>query len=176
MGNIILIGASGSGKSTLGKLAAEKTGMRHLDIDTMVMDYAIEGGNPASVFLHFLEYQSRAVQEALRRREPVIISTGAEIITNRSDFALLCDFGYVVHVRRSSDMSAESGSGVVLVRTSIGADGEKAEKIYDGNSFIKDYEQELPAYDEAADEILDNNGAVEEGLEKLIALISKVRA
>jgi shikimate kinase len=175
MENIILIGASHRGKSTLGKLAAEKTGMRFLDTDEMVVGYAVKSGDPASIFRRFIEYQRRAVREAMECREPVIISTGAEIVANRADFALLCGSGYVIHVRRSSERCAGTGLNTVIVRTIIGKDGGKMEEVYDRNAMINDYARDLPVYDKAADVILDNNGTVEEGLEKLLAVINEAK-
>jgi shikimate kinase len=175
MKNIILIGASYRGKTTLGKLLAEKMGIRHLDIDEMVMDYAIERGSPAYIFLHFGENQRRAVREVLKCDEPVVVSTGAEIMESWSEFKLLCDFGYVIHLRRSPDLSAETNSGLVLTHVTQGENGETVRKVYDHKLLIEGYEQDLPIFDEMADAILYNDGTVEEGLDKLVALIDGQR-
>jgi shikimate kinase len=178
MKNIILIGAPNRGKSTLGKLAAERFGMRYLDIDEMAMGYAIERGNPVYIFTNMLRYQSKAVREALECDEPVIISAGASIIESPDDLELLRDSGFVIHIKRRSDLSVMPPSRFALVHTSMGGDGEKVEKISAGaelsDMLNKEYERDMQQYEEAADAVLDNDGTVEEGLEKLAVLIEQV--
>ena len=170
MKNIVLIGAANRGKSTLGALAAEKLGMRHLDVDQMVMEMAVESGDIRSIFRRFHEYQDQAVRTAMECKEPIILSTGAEILINPTALEALRTFGLVVHVKRPSSLSRENKSNLVIKRTVWKADGEEIDSIYDENMFMQDYEKDLHLYDEVADAILENIGTLEEGVEKLLAL------
>jgi shikimate kinase len=175
MKNIILIGAPNRGKSTLGKLAAKRLGMRYLDIDEMAMDYAVEQGNPLLIFMHMLKYQSRAVREAIAGDEPAVISAGASIIESPDDLELLRGSGYVIHVRRRSDLSVMPPSRFSLTHTNMGKNGKTTEKICSGaemsDLLSKEYERDMPKYEAAADATLDNDGTPEEGLEKLLKLV-----
>ena len=81
MNKFILIGMSGSGKTTVGKTAAEKTGLKFIDIDSCIES---KYGNISDIFINygeekFREYESREFEAALELNE-TLISTGGGIL------------------------------------------------------------------------------------------------
>lgn len=76
--NIVLIGLMGSGKTTVGKLLAEKTGMKFVDTDELIVQKA--GKSIKQIFadegeLFFRDLESEVIEE-VSLQENTIISTG----------------------------------------------------------------------------------------------------
>ena len=98
MKNIVLVGFMGSGKSTVGRLLAEKTGLRLVDMDTLIEERA--GKTINEIFAeegeaHFRQLERRLVQE-LSGQENQIISTGGGIVLNPENITDFEKTGLVV--------------------------------------------------------------------------------
>lgn len=98
MRNIVLVGFMGSGKTTVGKLLSERTGMKLIDMDTLIAERA--GKSINAIFAdegeaHFRALERSLVQE-LAQTEGNIISTGGGIVLNPDNIADFEKTGLVV--------------------------------------------------------------------------------
>jgi shikimate kinase len=83
MTHVVLVGLMGAGKSTVGRLVAERTGGRFVDVDVAiaartgrsVRELWEEGGEAA-----YRHLESAVVLEALREREPVVVAAPGGVV------------------------------------------------------------------------------------------------
>lgn len=90
-GNIILCGFMGSGKTTCGRLLAEKTGRRFLDLDAWIEQR--EGATVAEIFSQkgepaFRDLETQAVRELPRAGSLVVAAGGGTLLRKENAEAL----------------------------------------------------------------------------------------
>ena len=150
--NIVLIGMPGCGKTTVGRALARLTGREAIDIDQRIEERAgrsipeifAAGGEEA---FRALEREATAEAGKLSGR---IILTGGGVVKDPRNYAPLRQNGRIYQLRR--DLSALATDGRPL---SAGAD------------LAEMYAQRSPLYARFRDEVIDNNGTVEETAEAI---------
>ena len=150
--NIVLIGMPGCGKTTVGRALARLTGREAIDIDQRIEERAgrsipeifAAGGEEA---FRALEREATAEAGKLSGR---IILTGGGVVKDERNYAPLRQNGRIYQLRR--DLSALATDGRPL---SAGAD------------LAEMYAQRSPLYARFRDEVINNNGTVEETAEAI---------
>jgi len=104
---IALVGLPGSGKSTIAPLVAERLGWTAVDLDQEIASSA--GRTPASIIAtdgerHFRDLELSALEQALRRPEPVVIACGGGLITQPAARRLLSELCTVVWLDASDEV------------------------------------------------------------------------
>lgn len=99
---LVLVGMTGSGKTTAGRLLAERLGCRHLDADELVADAA--GMSVAALWTAqgeaaFRVAERRAIERALERPGPQVLSVGGGAVTDERTRRALRRDGTVVWLR-----------------------------------------------------------------------------
>lgn len=163
--NIYLTGIMSCGKSTLGKMLADATGRRFVDMDDYIVER--EGKTIPELFAEgenvFRDAESRALYE-LSLEKGLIVATGGGAlnrIRNR-DMTLLS--GATVFIRRNIDkiIATADCSG----RPLLAQGAEKLRSIYEARK---------SRYYQSAQAVLNNEGDENEGLEKLLAIVGERR-
>jgi len=176
MNKYFLIGIPDCGKSTLGRRAAEVLRMPFFDTDTMVYE-RMNLSHPVELFRmalngKFLEVQSKIIAELAELDTSAIIATGAEVALMPDCAALMQTMGTVIHINRSPEAMLEgmkkSGKRGLVMR-----EMKSGKEIDMQKEAVRLYAEESSRYEALADLTLENNGTEEEGLEKLLVLITK---
>jgi len=172
MKKCILIGIPGCGKTTLGMLAAEKLKIPFFDTDKMFLE-RISLLNPADIFKmavngRFISEQKNIMSELSNFKRSAIISTGAEVGLIPESAALMKEMGTVIHIQRKyknalSDIEKSRKSDLVFCVNGKAVNHHK--------DMLSNYMNDINLYKEAADLSFENNGTIEEGLEKLLCLL-----
>ena len=160
--NLVLIGMPGSGKSTVGRRVAEALSWMRMDTDRLVEAYF-----GASLETIKQRYGPSGVVEAevtVIGRLAVnrcVISTGGSVVYSPAAMERLADLGRIVYLRVRLDtvrerMARLEGRGLVM-----GPDQTR-----DGL-----YAERIPLYERDAADVVDNNAGVEQGVEKVLALL-----
>jgi shikimate kinase len=171
-----LIGIPNAGKSTLGRLAARKLRLPFYDTDVMLVERI--KSNKLSDYLkmafngQFIFTQKRIMLELSHVRYPAIISTGAEVALIPECANLMKRMGTVIHIQRQlkyalAGLKVNENNTLIMERNGIKIDMQK--------EGMKLYLQEYGKYEKVADLTLENNGTEEEGLEKLLSLMTYIR-
>ena len=173
MKKIILIGVPGCGKSTLGRKMAGALKLPFFDTDKLMFKY-IKLKSPSDIFRfdfndQFFYANKMTMIKLARNKKPAIISTGAEVALIPECALLMKKMGTVIHIRRElelilADMKKTRVNGIFLIKN-----GKEIDMNEDGMEL---YMNEYFQYEALADLKLDNNGSEDEGLEKLINIIS----
>ena len=154
--NIVLVGMPGCGKSTVAARLAEKLGRPVIDTDHMIVDatgtdiptiFAAEGEDG------FRLREIRAVREA-SKASGTVIATGGGVVTRAVNYPALHQNGRIVFLRR--DLS------------SLPTDGRPISQVVAREEL---YAKRLPLYRRFADVEIDNNGAVEDTVEAILAAL-----
>jgi shikimate kinase len=170
-----LIGIPNCGKSTLGRRIAEILHLPFYDTDSLVRDklpienlvdivrLSFNGG--------FLAVQYKVVAELVKLDGPAIIATGAEVALMPKCAKLIRNNGIVIHIRRKpelvlTDLENNGKSRLVLHNITSGKKINIQEKAFSL------YTQEYNQYEAVAHLILENNGNEDEGVDKLVGLIT----
>ncbi|MCL2213625.1 MAG: AAA family ATPase [Treponema sp.] len=170
MKNIIFTGIPGSGKSTLGRYAADILGLPFYDTDTLTIERHQSSSSRLDLFdlANAGQYQIsqiRIMDELSRLKRPAVISTGAEVALIPECAKIMKESGIVILVQRKPRL--------------ILKDMKKDRKtIFEHNSRMIDihreeirlYREEYSKYEALADYVLENNGSMNEGLEKLLKI------
>jgi shikimate kinase len=147
--NVVLIGFMGAGKSAVGSLLAERLGFRLFDTDAMI---ELEAG------MSIDELWDAEGEEGLRHREHdavlhacagtgrVIASGGGAVLQIRN-YGILKGAGTVVYLRAPAS----------VLRARVG-DGSSRPLIRAEGSFDRLLAERTPAYESAADLIVDTDG------------------
>ncbi len=103
MNNIYLVGFMCSGKSTVGKLLAEKTGRKFVDIDTLIEDE--EGKKISQIFeekgeAYFRELERKKIEE-LSKQKGLVVSTGGGLGANLENMNIMKKKGVVIWLQIS---------------------------------------------------------------------------
>lgn len=161
--NIYLTGVMSCGKSTLGKKLAKALGRKFVDMDDYIVER--EGRSIPDMFDEgeqvFRDAESRALY-ALSLEKGLVVATGGGCILRDSNADVLLLSGATVFVKRDVEkiIATADCSGRPLLKD--GAD--KLRGIYAAR---KD------RYYAGAQAVLDNDGDENEGLEKLLGIVSK---
>lgn len=152
MENIVLIGMAGCGKSTVGKALAKRLGRQFVDTDAVLTERI---GNIPQFFEKFGEEAFRKeeteVLEEFGKLSGLVISTGGGVVTREENYPLLHQNGRMVWLRRSVEKLSAKGRPL-------------SQK--EGVAAL--YEKRIPMYTRFADMTVDNEGSIEETVEKLL--------
>lgn len=156
MENIILVGMPGCGKSTVGKLLAEKAGKNFVDADLEIVSLA--GKTIPEIFAQdaeetFRDYETQ-VLNALGKQSGLVVSTGGGCVTRDRNYPLLHQNGSVLWLKRDV--------------AHLPTDGRP---LSQANSLEKMYQIRKPMYERFADHVIDNNGAVEETVSRILEVL-----
>ena len=102
MKNIVLIGMPGCGKTTIGTLLAEKLGRTLADADEKII--ALAGKSIPEIFAQegesvFRNWETQALNE-LGKQSGLVIATGGGCVTQKRNYPLLHQNGYLVWLER----------------------------------------------------------------------------
>lgn len=102
MKNIVLIGMPGCGKTTIGTLLAEKLGRTLADADEKIISLA--GKSIPDIFAQdgeptFRDWETKALTE-LGKQSGLVIATGGGCVTQKRNYPLLHQNGYLVWLER----------------------------------------------------------------------------
>ncbi|MDR1829710.1 MAG: hypothetical protein LBQ76_02970 [Candidatus Fibromonas sp.] len=168
----ILIGIPSSGKSTIGKRAAKKLQIPFYDTDMLAYE-RLNLDHPAKLFLtssimRLVEEKSKLLTELAKLDSSAIIEIWPESALNPSDIKVMKKIGKIIYIKRETkDMiaGAKKRSQMVLHNMTTG------KKIHMQSELINLYAKELSHLEALADLTLDNNGSLNEAVEKLAAMI-----
>ncbi|MCK5843066.1 MAG: shikimate kinase [Victivallales bacterium] len=103
--NIILVGFMGTGKTVTGRVLAEQTGLKLVDMDSIIEERA--GRTISTIFATDGEAAFRAMErelvQKLAQREGLIISTGGGIVLNSENIADFKKTSLVVCLKASPE-------------------------------------------------------------------------
>lgn len=102
MKNIVLIGMPGCGKTTIGTLLAEKLGRTLADADEKIISLA--GKSIPDIFAQdgeptFRDWETKALTE-LGKQSGLVIATGGGCVTQKRNYPLLHQNGYLIWLER----------------------------------------------------------------------------
>lgn len=163
-GNIVLIGFMGAGKSAVGRALSERLGFRLYDTDEMVEQksglsineiWAAEGE------AGFRDREHAAVKRACAGGKRIVACGGGAVLQMRN-YGILKGAGVVVYLR----------APVEVLRARVG-DASTRPLLQDPRAFDRLLAERAPAYEAAADIIVDVDGAdagevAERVLERLV--------
>lgn len=157
MENIVLVGMPGCGKSSIGKVLAEKAGKAFVDSDDTIVEMA--GKSIPKIFAEdgedvFREYETKALAE-LAKKSGLVIATGGGCVTKERNYPLLHQNSSIVWIRRDLDK--------------LPCDGRPLSR----NSKMADmYQVRKPLYEKFADQIIDNDGSMNDAVEKILEVLA----
>lgn len=157
--NIVLIGMPGCGKTTVGRALAEALHRPFVDTDAMIVEAA---GRPIpEIFATegeevFRTYETEAVRAA-GMMSGTVIATGGGVVTRERNYAPLSQNGRILFIDRDLDDLPVDGRP-------ISVSTPKAEL----------YAKRLPLYKAFADMVVENNGTVEEVVEKILSALGYI--
>lgn len=146
--SVVLIGFMGAGKSAVGKALAERTGLEFVDTDALVEDDAgmsVEEIWKAEGEIGFRSRESVAVANAVSGPARVIASGGGAVLSLRN-YQTLRKADVIVYLRTSPDE----------LRARLGR-GEERPLLADPAAFDRLLAERAPAYESAADLIVDTD-------------------
>ena len=160
MENIILIGMPGCGKSTVGKALAEELGKQFVDADAelektfgkSIPDIFAEEGEAG-----FREKETTVLTE-LGKKSGLVIATGGGCVTQKRNYPLLHQNGTIFWLQRDLDVLPTEGRPLSL-----------------SNKLTDMYAVRKPLYEAFADHTIDNNGATEETVCQILAILEGVK-
>ncbi|MBQ8834868.1 MAG: shikimate kinase [Oscillospiraceae bacterium] len=153
MQNIVLVGMPGCGKSTIGGMLAEKLGRKFVDADAEIVRLA--GKSIPEIFAEdgeevFREWETKALSE-LGKQSALIIATGGGCVTKERNYPLLHQNGTIFWLKRALDVLPTDGRPL-----------SQANKLTDMYAIRK------PMYEAFTDHAIDNNGAAEETVARIL--------
>ena len=159
MKSIVLIGMPGCGKTTIGTLLAEKLGRTLADADEKII--ALAGKSIPEIFSQegesvFRNWETQALTE-LGKQSGLVIATGGGCVTQKRNYPLLHQNGYLVWLER--DWSKLPTDGRPLSQT---------------NDLGKMYAARKPLYEAFADIRVENAGTPEETVQKILDALEEL--
>ena len=153
MQNIVLIGMPGCGKSTAAKELARITGKEVVDADAQIV--ATAGRSIPEIFADggedtFRKIETQVLSE-LGKRSGIILATGGGCVTRKENYPLLHQNGRIFWLKR--DIKALPTNG---------------RPISQSTDLGKLYEARRPLYEAFADQVIENNGTVQQAAEKIL--------
>lgn len=158
--NIVLIGMPGCGKTTVGRALAEALHRPFVDTDAMIVE--AEGRPIPEIFATegeevFRTYETEAVRSA-GMMSGTVIATGGGVVTRERNYAPLSQNGRILFVDRDPE--------------ELPVDGRP---ISQSTPKAVLYAKRLPLYNAFADADVENNGTVDETVNKILALLGYER-
>lgn len=157
MNNIYLIGMPGCGKSTIGQEIGRRLGCVFLDLDAYI-ETREETGIP-ELFTHgeayFRDLESKYLRQ-VSAQAGMVIATGGGIILRQENVDVMQRTGRVVFI--DTDPERLIANSPLAGRPLIGDDKNRVFALYD---------QRYDKYCAAADVRVENNGRLDEAVEKV---------
>lgn len=159
MKNIVLIGMPGCGKSTIGTLLAEKLGRTLADADEKIISLA--GKSIPEIFAQdgeptFRDWETKALTE-LGKQSGLVIATGGGCVTQKRNYPLLHQNGYLVWLERDCRVLPTDGR-----------------PLSQANDLGKMYAARKPLYEAFADIRVENTGTPEETAQKILDALEEL--
>lgn len=156
MQNIVIIGMPGSGKSTVAAALGERLSRKVYEADELIAERA--GMSIPEIFALEGEEGFRAreteVLSELGKLSGAVISTGGGCVTREENYPLLHQNGEIICLERDVEKLPKDGRPISQ------------------RSDLKElYERRLPMYRAFADATVDNNGALEQTLQKMCEVL-----
>ena len=153
MENIVLVGMPGSGKSSVAALLGQRLGRRVWEADEEVENMA--GCSIPEIFTREGEEGFRArenlVLQALGKLSGTVISTGGGCVIREENYDLLHQNGRIFWLQRDTALLPREGR-----------------PISQKSDLRELYEKRRPFYAHFADCVVDNNGSLEETVERIL--------
>ena len=159
MKNIVLIGMPGCGKSTIGALLAEKLGRTLADADEKIISLA--GKSIPDIFAQdgeptFRDWETKALTE-LGKQSGLVIATGGGCVTQKRNYPLLHQNGYLVWLERDCSVLPTDGR-----------------PLSQANDLGKMYTARKPLYEAFADIRVENAGTPAETVQKILDALEEL--
>ena len=159
MKNIVLIGMPGCGKTTIGTLLAEKLGRTLADADEKII--ALAGKSIPEIFAQegesvFRNWETQALTE-LGKQSGLVIATGGGCVTQKRNYPLLHQNGYLVWLERDCSVLPTDGR-----------------PLSQANDLGKMYAARKPLYEVFADIRVENAGTPEETVQKILDALEEL--
>lgn len=159
MKNIVLIGMPGCGKSTIGTLLAEKLGRTLADADEKIISLA--GKSIPDIFAQdgeptFRDWETKALTE-LGKQSGLVIATGGGCVTQKRNYPLLHQNGYLVWLERDCSVLPTDGR-----------------PLSQANDLGKMYAVRKPLYEAFADIRVENTGTPAETVQKILDALEEL--
>lgn len=159
MKNIVLIGMPGCGKTTIGALLAEKLGRTLADADEKIISLA--GKSIPDIFAQdgeptFRDWETKALTE-LGKQSGLVIATGGGCVTQKRNYPLLHQNGYLVWLERDCSVLPTDGR-----------------PLSQANDLGKMYAARKPLYEAFADIRVENTGTPEETVQKILDALEEL--
>ena len=159
MKNIVLIGMPGCGKSTIGTLLAEKLGRTLADADKKIISLA--GKSIPEIFAQdgeptFRDWETKALTE-LGKQSGLVIATGGGCVTQKRNYPLLHQNGYLVWLERDCSVLPTDGR-----------------PLSQANDLGKMYAARKPLYEAFADIRVENTGTPAETVQKFLDALEEL--
>lgn len=159
MKNIVLIGMPGCGKSTIVTLLAEKLGRTLADVDEKIISLArksipdifAQDGEPT-----FRDWETQALTE-LGKQSGLVIATGGGCVTQKRNYPLLHQNGYLVWLERDCSVLPTDGR-----------------PLSQANDLGKMYAVRKPLYEAFADIRVENTCTPEEAAQKILDTLEEL--
>ena len=159
MKNIVLIGMPGCGKTTIGALLAEKLGRTLADADEKIISLA--GKSIPEIFAQdgeptFRDWETKALTE-LGKQSGLVIATGGGCVTQKRNYPLLHQNGYLVWLERDCRVLPTDGR-----------------PLSQANDLGKMYAVRKPLYEAFADIRVENTGTPEETAQQILDALEEL--
>ena len=159
MKNIVLIGMPGCGKTTIGALLAEKLGRTLADADEKIISLA--GKSIPDIFAQdgeptFRDWETKALAE-LGKQSGLVIATGGGCVTQKRNYPLLHQNGYLVWLERDCSVLPTDGR-----------------PLSQANDLGKMYAARKPLYEAFADIRVENTGTPEETAQQILDALEEL--
>ena len=159
MKNIVLIGMPGCGKTTIGTLLAEKLGRTLADADEKII--ALAGKSIPEIFAQegesvFRNWETQALTE-LGKQSGLVIATGGGCVTQKRNYPLLHQNGYLVWLERDCSVLPTDGR-----------------PLSQANDLGKMYAARKPLYEVFADIRVENAGTPAETVRKILDALEEL--
>lgn len=165
MNNIILIGMPGAGKSTLGVVLAKILGYRFLDSDLLIQER--EGKRLSEIMAACGTDGFMKIEEQVNvsiHVEKTVIATGGSVIYSPAIMEHFHAIGTIVYLKLPYEM-LEKRLGDMRARGVVLKDGQTLRSLYD---------ERVPLYEQYADIVMEEEGTLEETIEKLEKIVKKI--
>ena len=165
-GNVVLIGMPGSGKTTLGRRLAKQLNYAFYDMDDTVVSLA--GQSIPALFRQgeavFRDWETEACRH-LAQKQHAVIACGGGVVLREQNIALLKQSGVVYYLDRPVERIA--GDIRLSTRPLLKQGKERLYQLY---------RERAELYENAADEIVSNEGTAKETVQRLMDSIKRREA